>query len=141
VADYVGSGSVQSKFVDVPFVFHTTGSIDRCVAAASKLFGGGYVLHQGISYRHWLWSVDEQNCFVDSEEHINVLELAVLVLAVLANVDHLKDCCVHAQIDNTSALCWINAMRSKTPTAQPWIKLLLLTCVSYYIHIFHTFVG
>jgi hypothetical protein len=106
----------------------------QLVTDASQLFGGGYVL-QGISYGHWLWSVEEQECFVDSDEHINVLELAVLVLAVLANVDHLKNRCVHVQIDNTSALCWTNALRSKTPTAQPWIKLLLLTCVSYNIHI------
>jgi hypothetical protein len=106
----------------------------QLVTDASQLFGGGYVL-QGISYGHWLWSVEEQECFVGSDEHINVLELAVLVLAILANVDHLRNRCVHAQIDNTSALCWTNALRSKTPSAQPWIKLLLLTCVSYNIHI------
>jgi hypothetical protein len=82
-----------------------------------------------------LWSEEEQECFIGSEEHINVLELAVLVLAVLANVVHLKNKCIHEQIYNTSALCWINALRAKTGTAQPWIKLLLLTCVSYNIHI------
>jgi hypothetical protein len=106
----------------------------QLVTDASKLFGGGYVL-QGISYGHWLWSEEEQDCFVDSEEHINVLELAALVFSVLANVVHLKNKCIHAQIDNTSALCWINALRAKTGTAQPWIKLLLLACVSYDIHI------
>jgi hypothetical protein len=92
----------------------------QLVTDASKLFGGGYVL-QGISYGHWLWS---------EEEHINVL-----VLSVLANVVNLKNKCIHAQIDNTSALCWINALRAKTGRAQPWIKLLLLACVSYNIHI------
>jgi hypothetical protein len=101
----------------------------QLVTDASKLFGGGYVL-QGISYGHWLWSEEEQDCSVDSEEHINVL-----VLSVLANVVNLKNKCIHAQIDNTSALCWINALRAKTGTAQPWIKLLLLACVSYNIHI------
>jgi hypothetical protein len=75
----------------------------QLVTDASQLFGGGYV-NQGFSYGHWLWSAEEQEYFTGSDEHTNVLELAVLVLAVVANVDQLKNLCLHAQIDNTSAL-------------------------------------
>jgi hypothetical protein len=33
----------------------------QLVTDASQLFGGGYML-QGISYGHWLWSAEEQEC-------------------------------------------------------------------------------
>ena len=67
-----------------------------------------------------------------------MLELEVLVLAVVANLMHIKDRYLHIQIDNTSALSWANAIQAKSPTAQPWARLVLLACVSYNIHLFVT---
>ena len=104
------------------------------VTDAALLHGGGYLL-TGVSFGHWLWSPEEHQFFSNFEGHINVLELEVLVLAVVANLKHLKDRYLHVQIDNTSALSWANALQAKSPAAQPWARLLLLACVSYNIHL------
>jgi hypothetical protein len=73
--------------------------------------------------------------FEEINQHINVLELMVVVVAVWSNVALFRNRSVRVFIDNTSAISWIKAMRSNSPLAKPWIRLLVLLCVTFNIHI------
>jgi hypothetical protein len=100
---------------------------------ASYTIGGGYVI-PGIAYSHWRWSREEQEVFELSDQHINVLELMVVVVAIWANVGLFMNKSVQVYVDNTSAVSWINALKSNTPMAKPWIRLFVLLCLIFNIH-------
>jgi hypothetical protein len=102
---------------------------------ASYTIGGGYVI-PGVAFAGWKWSEEERELFEKIKQHINILELMVVVVAVWSNVELFKNKTVIVYVDNTSALSWINAMRSNSPLAQPWLRLLYLLCVTFNIHIF-----
>jgi hypothetical protein len=101
---------------------------------ASYTIGGGYVI-PGVAYSHWKWSREECRVFEESEQHINVLELMVVVVAIWSNVKLFMNKSVRVYVDNTAALSWINALKSNTPMAKPWIRLLVLLCLVFNIHI------
>ena len=100
---------------------------------ASTTIGGGYII-QGLSFGHWAWSDSEHQFFSAYPTHINVLELATVVMAIVENALTLSSKTVLVFVDNTNAVSWVNALRSSSPEAQPWIRLLVLTCVSFNIH-------
>jgi hypothetical protein len=104
---------------------------------ASFTIGGGYVI-PGVGYSHWTWSEEECRVFEESDQHINVLELMVVVVAVWSNVELFMNKSVKVYVDNTAALSWINALKSNTPMAKPWIRLLVLLCLVCNIHIIAT---
>jgi hypothetical protein len=101
---------------------------------ASYTIGGGYVIN-GVGYSYWRWSEEERVVFEEINQHINVLELMVVVVAVWSNVALFRDQSVRVFIDNTSAISWIKAMRSNSPLAKPWIRLLVLLCITFNIHL------
>jgi hypothetical protein len=115
----------RSHIADADFIVHTD---------ASTSIGGGYIAHE-ISFGHWVWSLDERLFFSKNPTHINSLELATVVIAIFENVEKFRNSTVLVYVDNTSAVCWINSLRSSSPEAQPWIILLVLICVCYNIHI------
>jgi hypothetical protein len=100
---------------------------------ASYTIGGGYVIPE-VAYSHWRWSQEERRVFEESEQHINVLELMVVVVAIWANVEVFRNKSVRIFVDNTAALSWLNALKSNTPMAQPWIRLFVLLCLVFNIH-------
>jgi hypothetical protein len=100
---------------------------------ASYTIGGGYVI-PGVAYSHWTWSDEERQVFEQSDQHINVLELMVVVVAIWANVGLFMNKSVMVYVDNTSAVSWINALKSNTPMAKPWIRLFVLLCLVFNIH-------
>jgi hypothetical protein len=73
--------------------------------------------------------------FEEAKLHINMLELMVVVGAIWSNVSLFANASVIVHVDNSSAIAWINALRSGSPAAKPWANLLLLLCKSYNIHI------
>jgi hypothetical protein len=101
---------------------------------ASYTIGGGYVI-PGVAYSHWKWSDEERRVFEESNQHINVLELMVVVVAVWANVELFRNRSIQVFVDNTAAVSWINALKSNTPMAQPWIRLFVLLCLVFNIHV------
>jgi hypothetical protein len=101
---------------------------------ASYTIGGGYVI-PGVAFAHWLWSEEEKMVFEEIKQHINILELMVVVVAVWSNVELFKNKTVIVHVDNTSAMSWINCMRSNSTLAQPWLRLLYLLCLTFNIHI------
>jgi hypothetical protein len=101
---------------------------------ASYTIGGGYVIN-GVGYSHWKWTGEERGVFEEINQHINVLELMVVVVAVWSNVALFRNRSVRVFIDNTSAISWIQAMRSNSPLAKPWIRLLVLLCITFNIHL------
>jgi hypothetical protein len=101
---------------------------------AATTLGGGYIV-SGQSFGHWLWSPEEVNIFTSHPASINVLELAAVVVAIFENASIFRNSTVSVFVDNTSAVSWVNTLRSSSPEAQPWISLLVLICVSLNIHI------
>jgi hypothetical protein len=101
---------------------------------ASFTIGGGYVI-PGAAFSHWKWERSERLLFEETKHHINILELMVVVVAIWANVERLKEKSVIVHVDNTSAMAWINAMRSNSPLAQPWLRLLFLLCITFNINV------
>jgi hypothetical protein len=101
---------------------------------ASYTIGGGYVIN-GVGYSYWQWTDDERVVFEEINQHINVLELMVVVVAVWSNVALFRNRSVRVFVDNTSAISWIKAMRSNSPLAKPWIRLLVLLCITFNIHL------
>jgi hypothetical protein len=101
---------------------------------ASYTIGGGYVI-PGIAFSHWKWSEEERRVFEESGQHINVLELMVVVVAIWSNVGLFMNKSVKVFVDNTSAVSWINALKSNTPMAKPWIRLFVLLCLIFNIHV------
>jgi hypothetical protein len=101
---------------------------------ASYTIGGGYVIN-GVGYSYWKWTEEEKGVFEEIDQHINVLELMVVVVAVWSNVALFRNRSVRVFIDNTSAISWIKAMRSNSPLARPWIRLLVLLCITFNIHL------
>jgi hypothetical protein len=101
---------------------------------ASYTIGGGYVIN-GVGYSYWKWTDEEKVVFEEINQHINVLELMVVVVAVWSNVEVFRNQSVRVYIDNTSAISWIEAMRSNSPLAKPWIRLLVLLCLTFNIHL------
>lgn len=121
----------RSHISDADFIVHTD---------ASTSIGGGYIAHE-ISFGHWIWSLDEFIFFSKNPTHINSLELATVVIAIFENVEKFRNSTVLVFVDNTSAISWINSLRSSSPEAHPWIVLLLLICVCYNIHICATHIA
>jgi hypothetical protein len=101
---------------------------------ASLTIGGGYVI-PGAAFSHWKWERAERLLFEETKHHINILELMVVVVAIWSNVERFKGRTVIVYVDNTSAICWINAMRSNSPLAQPWLRLLFLLCLTFNINV------
>jgi hypothetical protein len=101
---------------------------------ASLTIGGGYVV-PGVGFSHWKWEKAERLVFEEMKQHINILELMVVVAAIWANVKLFKDKTVLVYVDNTSAISWINAMRANSPLAQPWLQLLFLLCLTFNINV------
>jgi hypothetical protein len=101
---------------------------------ASFTIGGGYVI-PGAAFSHWRWEKSERLLFERTKHHINILELMVVVVAIWANVGRFKNKSVIVYVDNTSAIAWINAMRSNSPLAQPWLRLLFLVCITFNINV------
>jgi hypothetical protein len=101
---------------------------------ASYTIGGGYYI-PGVAFAHWVWSEEEKMLFEEAKLHINMLELMVVVVAIWSNVSLFANASVIVHVDNSSAIAWINDLRSGSSTAKPWINLLLLLCKSYNIHI------
>jgi hypothetical protein len=101
---------------------------------ASYTIGGGYYI-PGVAFAHWVWSEEEKLLFEEAKLHINMLELMVVVVAIWSNVTLFANASVTIHIDNSSAIAWINALRSGSPAAKPWVNLLLLLCKSYNIYI------
>jgi hypothetical protein len=88
-----------------------------------------------------LWSPEEVDIFTSQPTSIHVLELfvvccllfVVVVFVVVAIVEKTSIFCnsaVSVFVDNTSAVSWVNTLRSSYPEAQPWIYLLVLIWVS-----------
>jgi hypothetical protein len=101
---------------------------------ASFTIGGGYVI-PGVAFSHWKWEKRERLLFEETKQHINILELMVVVVAIWANVGLFSNKTVLVQVDNTSAIAWVNAMRAKSALAQPWLQLLFLLCLSFNINV------
>jgi hypothetical protein len=101
---------------------------------ASLTIGGGYYV-PGVAYAHWIWSEEERVLFEETKQHINILELMVVVVAIWSNVSLFANASVTVHVDNSSAIAWINALRSSSPLTKPWISLLYLLCKTYNIHI------
>jgi hypothetical protein len=101
---------------------------------ASYTIGGGYIIN-GVGYSYWKWTEEEEGVFEVVNQHINVLELMVVVVAVWSNIALFRNRSVRVFIDNTSAISWIQAMRANSPLAKPWIRLLVLMCITFNIHL------
>jgi hypothetical protein len=89
-----------------------------------------------------LWSPEEVDIFTSQPTSIHVLELfvvvvvvVVVVVAIFENTSIFCNSAVLVFVDNTSAVSWVNTLRSSYPEAQPWIYLLVLIWVSLNIHI------
>jgi hypothetical protein len=89
----------------------------------------------GVAFAHWRWSEEEKGVFEEIKQHINILELMVVVVAVWSNVELFMNMTVIVYVDNTSAMSWINCMHSSSSLAQPWLRLLYLLCLTFNIHI------
>jgi hypothetical protein len=115
----------RSQIKSADFVIHTD---------AATTLGGGYIV-SAQSFGHWLWSPEEFEILESNPASINVLELAAVVVAIFENVSIFLNSTVLVFVDNTSAVSWVNFLRSSSPEAQPWISMLVLICVSFNIHI------
>ena len=76
-----------------------------------------------------MWSPEEHQLFSNFEGRINMLELEVLVLVVVANLRQLKDKYLYVQIDNTSAPSWANAGQVSSspalgPSITPYLRVI-----------------
>ena len=67
--------------------------------------------------------------------HINVLEFAVVVIAIMLWAPLLRGQVVSIGTDNTACLCWIIKNKSASGVADALLKLLALVCLLYDIRL------
>ena len=67
--------------------------------------------------------------------HINVLEFAVVVFAIMLWAPLLRGQVVSIGTDNTACLCWLMKNKSASGVADALLKILALTCILYDIRI------
>lgn len=103
---------------------------------ASTGFGGGYAVQTpGVkSFAKFEWESKDREVSRETVS-INVLELAAMVLAVERNLRVLMNMSVTVYVDNTAAESWVKVFQAKSPVARPWIRYLLLICLSFNIRI------
>lgn len=101
---------------------------------ASGEIGGGYYI-PNYSYGQFKWSTQEKTMFGKNltSTDINALEFVTAICAIIANREHLRHKLIHLHVDNTSAVIWLNKLRTSQDSGQSWIRLLISILLEYDI--------
>ena len=101
---------------------------------AALSVGGGYVIPE-LSYGQFQWSKEEQALFGTGggPTDINGMEFVTGLCAIIANREALRDKLVILHCDNTSAVAWINKLRTSQLFGQTWMRLLISVMLSHNI--------
>jgi hypothetical protein len=111
---------------------------------AASLIGGGHAVkvvpdmelpEQG-HYGQFRWTAEEKSLYgvvPDQATDINVLEFVTAVIAIIQERDMLRGRIVRLNVDNTTAVAWLNKLRSSHCRGQYWVAVLTQTLLDYNI--------
>lgn len=97
---------------------------DLYTDASSEIGAGYYIPHH--SYGQFRWSDDEKLLFgTTGSTDINALEFVTAICALVANRELFRGAMVRIHVDNTSAVSWLNKLRTSQDSGQSWMRLLI----------------
>jgi hypothetical protein len=107
-------------------------TVDLYTDASSEV-GGGYVVPH-VSFGQFRWSEAEQSLYgTAGPTDINALEFVTAICAIVANRDTLRGTLVRVHCDNTSAVSWLNKLRTSQVYGQTWVRVLISVLLTHDI--------
>jgi hypothetical protein len=142
----IGKGLSNNNAWSAPFWFLaksiSPNKVYEMYTDASTLVGGGYYIPLSNCadgsighFGQFLWTDEKKSILgtiVEQSTDINILEFVTVVLAILSEKKILKGCTVRVRVDNTTAISWLNKLKSKHINGQMWMTLLLDSTILEY---------
>ena len=134
---WILSANLQRPMLQLPVWYLARDRGDRpffdLYTDASTDIGAGYYV-PSHTYGQFRWSDDEKRLFgAAGNTDINALEFVTAICAIVANRDLFRGAMLHVHVDNTSAVSWLNKLRTSQTSGQSWMRLLISVLLDYDI--------